>query len=48
MDYKSLVRFINVEYYEEIFTNWVNKFGLYNIYIYHIIGKKIRIANKLS
>ena len=35
-DYKLLVRFLNTEYYENIFARWANKLRLLNIRIKYV------------
>ena len=48
INHKFFVKFLNAEYYKDIFMCWGNKLLLLNICIQYILKKKIIIANGLS
>ena len=47
-DHKSLMKFLNAEYHEDIFACWANILCLLNICIPYIPSNKNIIANRLS
>lgn len=48
IDYKPFVKFLNVDYYKDIFAHWVKKLFLLNICIQYILRKKNIIEDDLS
>ena len=46
-DNKSLVRFLNAEYHENIFVRSISKLCLLNICIQYIFGKKNMVVDEL-
>lgn len=48
IDHKLLVRFCNIDYYENIFAHRANKLCVLNIYIQHIPGKQYIVEEGLS